>query len=79
MKLGKFLKVHGNINRIIEMTEGGVGKHGISGTFRDEGIELTPESVQGITDSLDELGRKALPKSRSRSAIRAAKIMKGDK
>lgn len=62
-KFAKSLKHRGNVNRIMEMHEQGIGVHAIVGTFQDYGITVTTTQVEGIIGSYDELSAKALPKS----------------
>jgi hypothetical protein len=69
MKIGKLLKYHGNINRIMEMHEAGVGANGIAGTFVDNGIKINATQVQSIIDTYAPLSAKALPKDAAKAQI----------
>lgn len=60
----------GNINRIIEMHEGGMGPHAIAGTFKDNNIELEGHQAKAIIDSIAPLKSAKLPKKVARAAIK---------
>lgn len=62
-----------NTQKIIEMHEGGCKKHAIVGTFRDNGIEVTPEYVEAvITVEAGKFATKFLPNKAAKGAIAAA-------
>jgi len=63
MKFPKSIRYLGNVNRIMEMHERGNGVHAIVGTFRDNGIAVTPAQVEGVIGSVDQLSSKTLRKS----------------
>lgn len=69
MGIGKALKYHGNINRIMEMHAGNMGPCAIAGTFCDHGIDITAQQVSNIISSYSALTSKALPKSVAHDAI----------
>ncbi|EMI7479067.1 hypothetical protein RNA47_002771 [Morganella morganii] len=65
------LKMHGNVNRILEMVEGGAGDNAISGHFKDEGVNISPEFVRSIRTEVEEFSKKAVPKKSTQTAIQA--------
>lgn len=58
-----------NVNRILEMHQGGCGVNQISGVFKDEGIAVEPHQVKSTIDSHDAMCSKALPKAVAQNAI----------
>lgn len=58
-----------NLNRMLEMDQGGCGENQISGCFKDNGIPIEPPQVRAVIDSHKALCSKKLPKSESRKAI----------
>ena len=78
MKIGKLLKYHGNINRIMEMHAAGVQPHGIVGAFRDHDIHITHSQVVGIIESYAPLTSKALPKSAADDQIAGTRAAFGN-
>ncbi len=70
------IKVRGNINRVLEMIEGGAGDNAISGHFKDEGVNISSQFVRGVRLEIDEFSRKAVSKKSTQKAIKA---INGDK
>lgn len=67
------IKLHGNINRILEMTPH-MEDNAISGYFKDEGITISPETVRAIrTEIVGEFANKAVSKKGVKKAIDAIK------
>jgi len=64
------IKLRGNINRILEMVPH-MGDNAISGHFKDEHIEVSPQFVREIRLGVTELSRKALPEKKVKAAIKA--------
>ncbi|MDD5215971.1 MAG: hypothetical protein PHQ03_10595 [Methylococcales bacterium] len=64
------LKLHGNINRILEMTPH-LGDNAISGHFKDNGIDVSPQFVREIRLNVEAFSSKALPKKTMIAAIKA--------
>lgn len=58
-----------NLNRMLEMQQGGCGVNQISGCFKDNGISIEPHQVQAHLDAHRALCSTRLPKSESRQAI----------
>jgi hypothetical protein len=71
-KLGisKGIKVRANINRILEMVDGGAGDNAISGHFKDEGVAISPQFIKAIRTEIDEFTKKAISKSSTKRAIK---------
>lgn len=68
---------NGNGKSIMRMHNEGMGKNQISGVFKDNGIPaVNAKVVQGVIDSHDALGAKALPKKVTKSAIKAHQASK---
>jgi hypothetical protein len=65
------LKLSGNINRILEMSNGGLGDNAISGHFKDKKINVSPQFVREIRIGALEASKKALPKKVAKQAILA--------
>lgn len=76
MRLDRLIKFNGNMNRIREMREGGVGVNGQAGIFADFGMKVTAEDMSNVERVVDELSRKALPKKAAKAMIRAVGVMK---
>ena len=76
MNLSEKIKFNGNVNRILEMSEQGVGNHGISGAFYDFGIKITPEEVNSIKQIVPKLDKKALPKENAIKMIAGVQFLK---
>lgn len=62
MRFDKSLKLQGNINRIIEMNEAGVGVNAIAGIFQDHGMNINAGDVRAVIKISEELTKKAIPK-----------------
>lgn len=73
MSVRKHLIRAGNMNRIMEMHEGGCGPNQIAGAFLDHGIQITAVQVKNVIETYEALGAKALPKAVAKAAIRANK------
>ncbi|WP_081192523.1 hypothetical protein [Halomonas sp. BC1] len=69
MNPGQMWKFHGNLNRIIEMDEAGVGANAIAGVFQDNNIDINANDVRSLLKANKALTKKALPKSESRKLI----------
>lgn len=65
------LAIAGNINRIIEMKDAGVGNKTIAGIFQDNGINITANDVAVIYAAVPVLSTRALPKREAQAAIQA--------
>lgn len=77
MTLREDLARDGNGKSIMRMHKEDMGKHQISGVFKDNGIPaVTPKVVQGVIDSHVALGTRALPKTVEKAAIKAHKASK---
>ncbi|HCE1932522.1 hypothetical protein R7M92_20985 [Vibrio sp. Vb2880] len=66
------IKLHGNINRILEMSQGGMGDNAISGHFKDEGVNISPQFVRSIRTEVHEASKKAVTKASAKKAIKAS-------
>ncbi len=75
MKLNQSLKLHGNLNRVIELDEAGIGENTIVGLFADNDIDITVNDVRSILRIKDTLTNKALPKSVVKQTIKSAKTI----
>lgn len=73
MSVREQLNRAGNMNRIMEMHEGGCGPNQIAGAFMDHGIQITATQVINVVETYEALGAKALPKAVAKAAIRANK------
>jgi hypothetical protein len=72
MSLREDLARNGNGKSIMRMHNAGMGKNQISGVFKDNGVSaVTPKVVQGVVDSHEALGTRALPKEAEKTAIKA--------
>jgi hypothetical protein len=72
MSLREDLARNGNGKSIMRMHNEGMGKNQISGVFKDNGVSaVTPKVVQGVVDSHEALGTRALPKAAEKKAIKA--------
>lgn len=60
----------GNVNRILEMHQGGCKENQIAGVFKDEGINIEPHQVKSVVESHEALCSKSLPKEVAQNAIR---------
>lgn len=68
---------NGNGKSIMRMYNEGMGKNQISGVFKDNGIPaVNAKVVQGVIDSHEALGTKALPKKAEKTAINAHRTSK---
>ena len=56
-------KLAGNCDRITEFSEAGYGPNAISGIFKDNGINISPDHVRAIQASMEALTSKGLPKA----------------
>jgi len=65
-------KLKGNIERVLEMSPE-LGDNAISGVFKDDGIEISPQFVREIRLGAVLLSKKALPKLSAKKAIAAVK------
>ncbi|MFH7347240.1 hypothetical protein L1A45_01165 [Acinetobacter variabilis] len=59
----------GNVNRILEMHQGGCKEHQISGVFQDEGIDIKPHQVKATIESHEAMCSKSLPTEVAKNAI----------
>lgn len=73
MRLDKMWKTAGNIDRITELSDAGFGHHAISGIFKDDGINISPEFVFEIQNGAEELSKKGLPKAVCKKLIASQK------
>ncbi len=64
------LKVHGNINRILEMCNGGLGDNLISAHFKDQGVDISVQFVRSIRTEITSFSSKAISKKSTSSAIK---------
>lgn len=76
MRVDRLIKLNDNLNRIKEMREAGIGIHCQVGAFKDHGVHITAEQLITISEVMDELSSKALPKKAVKIAIMAANVMK---
>lgn len=65
------VKLKGNVNRILDMHEAGLGCNAIVGHFKDEGVNISHECVNVVIDEVHELSRKAVTKRSTKKAIKA--------
>ena len=70
ISFGNSFKLRGNINRTLEMIDGGLGDNAISGVFKDEKIEISPQFVREIRLGAQNASKKALPKKVAKKAIK---------
>ena len=71
MGLREDLARNGNGKSIMRMHNAGMGKNQIAGVFKDNGISpVNAKVVQGVIDSHEALGTKALPKEDGKAAIK---------
>jgi hypothetical protein len=68
------IKLRGNVNRILEMVEGGAGDNAIVGHFKDEGVNISLQFVRCIRTEVEEFTKKAIPKKTTKKAIEAIEI-----
>ena len=66
---GCLIKLCGNVNRIKEMKEAGLGNYSIAGVFQDHGIDVKPEHIDPILDFINLASSTAVPKKASKSVI----------
>ncbi len=59
-----------NVNRILEMHQGGCKENQIAGVFKDEGIPIEPHQVKATIESHDALCSKSLPKAAAQTAVK---------
>jgi hypothetical protein len=72
MSLPKDLARNGNGKNIMRMHDAGMGKNQIAGVFMDNGVPaVTAKVVQGVIDSHEALGTRALRKKVATNAIKA--------
>ncbi len=69
--ISKGIKLRGNVNRVLEMVEGGAGDNAIVGHFKDEGVDISPQFVRVIRTEIDEFTKKAVSKKSTKKAIKA--------
>lgn len=67
------LAIMGNIKRISEMKEAGLGDHTIAGIFNDHGMNIRASAVPELLELSLELSKKAIPKKEVKEAIRGYK------
>ena len=60
----------GNLNRIQEMKNAGMGNNAIAGMFQDYGMNVTAQQIETLSTVTPELGKKALPKKEVKQAIK---------
>lgn len=79
-KLGvsRGIKLRANVNRILEMVEGGAGDNAIVGHFKDEGVNISNVLVRSIRTEVDEFTRVAIPKKSTKRAMEAIQADKND-
>lgn len=65
------IKLTGNVNRINEMSEAGMGDNAISDHFKDQGVNVSPTFVREIRTSCKEASKKAVSKKSVKTAIKA--------
>lgn len=72
-KLGmaRSIKLTGNVNRIIEMSDAGMGDNAISGHFKDQKVDISPEFVRAIRTEVSEATKKGVSKKSVNIAIKA--------
>jgi hypothetical protein len=68
------IKLRGNVNRILEMVEGGAGDNAIVGHFKDEGVNISVQLVRCIRTEVEEFTKKAIPKKTTKKAIETIQI-----
>ncbi|WP_404361063.1 hypothetical protein [Methylotuvimicrobium sp. KM1] len=74
MNPGQMWKYHGNLNRIIEMDEAGLGANAIAGVFQDNNINIDANDVRSLLKTHETLAKKALPKNESKKLIEQNKL-----
>lgn len=70
--IGKALTIIGNVNRIAEMVPH-AGDNAISGHFKDEGVNISPEFVRAVRLEFNEFQSKAVSAKATKNAISALK------
>ncbi|MGZ5607484.1 MAG: hypothetical protein ACXWFI_05800 [Methylobacter sp.] len=70
------ITLHGNVNRILEMAQGGMGDNAISGHFLDHGVKISPQTVRAIRTEAQELAKKPISKKSTQNAIKATQANK---
>ncbi|MBO6091019.1 MAG: hypothetical protein J6P00_02220 [Acetobacter sp.] len=68
--IGRLMKLCGNVNRIKEMKEAGLGNNAIAGMFQDYGIDVKPEHIDPILYFCEVGSSIALPKKASKDLIK---------
>ena len=71
MNFRECLATDGNLNRIQEMKNAGMGNHTIAGIFQDHGMNVTAQQIEVLSAVIPELSKKALPKKEVKQAIKA--------
>lgn len=66
--IGKTLTIVGNINRIAEMVPH-AGDNAISGHFKDQGVDISPEFVRAIRTEFNTFEKKAVSAKATKEAI----------
>lgn len=66
--VGKTLTIVGNINRIAEMVPH-AGDNAISGHFKDQGVDISPEFVRAIRTEFNTFEKKAVSAKATKKAI----------
>jgi hypothetical protein len=66
------IKLIGNVNRIIEMSDAGMGDNAISGHFKDQKVDISPEFVRAIRTEVSEATKKGVSKKSVNTVIQAA-------
>ena len=66
--VGKTLTIVGNINRIAEMVPH-AGDNAISGHFKDQGVDISPEFVRAIRTEFNAFEKKAVSAKATKEAI----------
>ena len=72
------LAMIGNLKRIEEMKNQGIGSNTISGIFKDNGMNISPKEIDTLFSASSELGKKALPKKDVNTVIKAAKTLSNE-
>lgn len=70
MRIDKSIKLHGNMNRIIEMDAEGVGANAIAGIFQDFGMDINANDVRSALKFNAQLTKKVLPKKAAKNLIK---------
>lgn len=71
MGIRERLVTDGNLNRIQEMKNAGIGNNTIAGIFQDNGMNVTAQQIEVLSTIIPELSKKALPKKDVKKVIKA--------